>query len=292
MSNHHVSLWKQSLAEALGTFFLVFFGVGSVHAAVIAGAQSGVWQVAIVWAVGIALAIFTVGGISGAHINPAITLAFAVWQRFPWRKVPAYILGQLVGAFVAAALLFALWQPWLAERERVKGVHRGEPGSVITAMCYGEYFPNPGGLAGGNEPLKLSDLQAEMSRVSEPTAMLAEVVGTALLALVVFALIDPRNPGAPPGRLAAPFIGLTVSALISVLAPLTQACFNPARDFGPRLFAYFAGWGSVAIPGQTSTGFFTVYIIAPIVGAILGGGLYVLLPQAAFPSERTPGELP
>ena len=122
--------------------------------------------------------------------------------------------------------------------------------------------------------------------------MLAEVIGTALLRWWCSRSSTRVIRAAPPGRLAAPFIGLTVSALISVLAPLTQACFNPARDFGPRLFAYFAGWGSVAIPGQTSTGFFTVYIVAPIVGAILGGGLYVLLPQAAYPSERRPGEFP
>ena len=149
MSNHHVSLSKQALAEALGTFFLVFFGIGSVHAAVIAGAQTGVWQVAIVWGIGIALAIFTVGGISGAHINPAITLAFAVWQRFPWRKVPAYILGQLVGAFVAAALLFALWQPWLAERERVKAVHRGEPGQRHHSHVLRRVFSQSGRSGGG-----------------------------------------------------------------------------------------------------------------------------------------------
>ena len=71
------------------------------------------------------------------------------------------------------------------------------------------------------------------------------------------------------------FIGLTVAALISVIAPLTQACFNPARDFGPRLFAFLAGWGPIALPGPRGTGFLTVYILAPILGAILGSGLYV-----------------
>ena len=110
--------------------------------------------------------------------------------------------------------------------------------------------------------------------MSEPTAFLAEVLGTMILALVVFAVTDPRNPSAPPAGLAAVFIGLTVAALISVIAPLTQACFNPARDFGPRLFAFFAGWGAVALPGPRGAGFLTVYIIAPMLGAIIGGGLY------------------
>jgi glycerol uptake facilitator protein len=92
--------------------------------------------------------------------------------------------------------------------------------------------------------------------------------------MVVFAVTDERNSAAPPGSLAPVFIGLTVSALISVIAPLTQACFNPARDFGPRLFAFLAGWGSIALPGTRGAGFLTVYIIAPFLGAIIGSGLY------------------
>jgi glycerol uptake facilitator protein len=96
-----------------------------------------------------------------------------------------------------------------------------------------------------------------------------------VLATVVFAVTDERNPGAPPIGLAPVFIGLTVSALISVIAPLTQACFNPARDFGPRLFAFLAGWGPVALPGTRGLGFFTVYIVAPILGALGGSGLYI-----------------
>jgi glycerol uptake facilitator protein len=70
------------------------------------------------------------------------------------------------------------------------------------------------------------------------------------------------------------FIGLTVAALVSIIAPLTQACFNPARDWGPRIFAYLAGWGEAAIPGPNGIGCVTVYILAPIVGGILGVGLY------------------
>src|ERR1700733_7475438 len=97
------------VAEGFGTFLLVLFGCGSVHTAVLLGAQSGLWQVAIVWGVAIMLAIYTVDAISGAHINPAMTIAFAVWGRHPWRRVLPYILAQTLGAIAAAAVLFTLF---------------------------------------------------------------------------------------------------------------------------------------------------------------------------------------
>jgi glycerol uptake facilitator protein len=277
-------------AEALGTFILVFLGCGAVHAAVLTEAQSGLWQVAIVWSVAVILAVYVVGGISGAHINPAITTALAAWGRFPWGDVGPYVLAQTAGAFVAAACLFGLFGPQLAAKEQEKQVQRGQPGSEITAMCYGEYFPNPGTLAGRSASEKGSAiaerLQREYPQVPHVTAFATEALATALLALVVFALTDPRNTGVPPG-LAPVFIGLTVAVLISVVAPLTQACFNPARDFGPRLFAFLAGWGAVALPGPRSPGFFTVYILAPITGAVAAGGLWTLvLGPLLVPSEE------
>jgi glycerol uptake facilitator protein len=275
MKDDPPSLAKKCLAECLGTYLLILFGCGAVHASVLTGAQSGLWQVAIVWGVAIMLAIYTVGAVSGAHINPAITLAFAVWGRFPWRGVSPYVLAQLTGAFLAAATLFLLFNPYLKAREQEKQVVRGSPGSEITAMCYGEYFPSPGPLSNAEGPYSIDAHQRLNALVSEPTAFVAEFLGTLVLAMVVFAVTDDRNPGAPPVGLAPVFIGLTVSALISVIAPLTQACFNPARDFGPRVFAFLAGWGSVALPGTRGMGFLTVYIVAPILGAITGSGLYL-----------------
>lgn len=222
------------------------------------------------------IACYTVGSISGAHINPAISVAFAMWGRFPWRMVPAYVVSQVGGAFVAASVLFLFFGAFLSEKERAKGVVRGEPGSEITAMCYGEYFPNPGPIATTNTPYDAAEHASLNQRVGEGLASLVELIGTLILALVVFALTDPRNAAAPTARLTPAFIGLTVAILISVLAPLTQACFNPARDFGPRLFAALVGWGRIALPGR-GTGFLTVYILAPLLGACLGGYLYTRL---------------
>ncbi len=269
----------------MGTFLLVFFGCGSVHVAVLIGDLTGLWQVGIVWGVSIMLAIYIFGPISGAHINPAITLGLACWGLFPMRRVAPYIVAQLCGAIVAALVLFVLFQPYLRIKEQVKGVVRGQPGSEITAMCYGEYFPNPGVLAGGDLPYDAATHERLNELVTTPIACLAEMLGTAILALVVVAVTEPGNVNGPR-NLAPVFIGLTVTALICIIAPLTQAGFNPARDFGPRLFASFAGWGSIALPGPRGTAFVTVYIISPIIGAIAGVGLfqtflkrYVLLPS-------------
>jgi glycerol uptake facilitator protein len=239
----------------------------------------------------VALAVFVAGGVSGAHINPAITVAFAVWGRFPWARVAPYVLSQVAGAAAAALLLLAIYHPYLAEKERAKGLTRGQPGSELTAMCYGEYFPNPGPLAAAEGRYDPEARPAFDSRVSKAGAFLAEVVGTLLLALVVFAVTDGRNPARPGARLEPAFIGLTVAVLISVIAPLTQACFNPARDFGPRLVAASAGWGSVAIPGPRG-GFLTIYVLAPTLGAVLGGGLYLGLVRPALPPEGGPSEAP
>ncbi len=282
-------------AEVLGTFILVFFGCGAVHSAVLTGALVGLWQVAIVWGVAIMLAIYVVGNVSGAHINPAITVALALWRRFPWGEVPVYVLSQLLGAALAAMVLFGLYGPYLAERERRQEVVRGQPGSEITAMCYGEYFPNPGAVSTDIRPrprpedVVAEELKQSYALVSLEAAFLAEVLGTAILALVVFALTDERNRAAPLSRLGPVFIGLTVAVLIAVIAPLTQACFNPARDLGPRLVAYFAGWGEIAIPGPRP-GFWLVYLVAPVVGAAAGGALYTCLLQPNQPAEKPIGE--
>ncbi|MBX3420351.1 MAG: aquaporin [Pirellulaceae bacterium] len=262
------------IAEILGTFVLIFFGCGAVHAAVLFGAQAGLWQVAIVWGVAIMLAAYAFGGISGAHINPAITVAMYCWNRFPGERVLPYIGAQLLGAFLAAAALYAIFSPKLAAVESIKQVVRGQPGSEITACCYGEFFPAPGGLAAGTTPYR-ADEHAELRKtVTHSGAFFAELLGTSILAVMVLAMTDLRNQGGPGAKTAPIFIGLTVSLLISVIAPVTQACFNPARDFAPRLFSSLAGWGQIALPLGSDWSWLTVYIVAPTLGAVLGGGFY------------------
>ncbi|MBM3892175.1 MAG: aquaporin, partial [Verrucomicrobia bacterium] len=221
--------------EFFGTFLLVFFGCGSVCAAVTTGAQVGVFQVAIVWGLGIATAIYLTGALSGAHLNPAVTVSMAAWSDFPKTRVLPYIVAQLLGAFVASAVLYFVFGDALQAYEKANGIVRGAPGSEASAMVFGEFYPNPGG----------KPLTAEArTRMSTASAFGAEVIGTAVLLLVIFCATDERNK-ARPQILTAATIGLTVTLLISLLGPLTMACFNPARDLAPRVFSSLAGWGAV-----------------------------------------------
>lgn len=254
---------KWAVGEFFGTFLLVFFGCGSICTAVILGAQVGIFQVAIVWGLGIATAIYLTGSLSSAHLNPAVTIASAAWSRFPAKLVLPYIGVQMLGAFVAAALLYSIFSGSIAAYENKHGIVRGETGSEASAMIFGEYFPNPEG-----KPL------TDEARATVPpgAAFGAEVIGTAILLLVIFCVTDERN-ATRPQILTAATIGLTVTLLISVLGPLTTACLNPARDLAPRLFSALLGWR--AVPFTTNgMGWLTVYIIAPIVGGLLGGAIY------------------
>jgi glycerol uptake facilitator protein len=253
------------IGEFFGTFILVFFGCGSVCAAVLTGAQVGVFQVAIVWGLGIATAIYLTGSLSGAHLNPAVTLGLAAWNGFSWRRVPGYLVAQLFGAFVASAVLYLAFAGPLRAFEESHGIIRGQPGSEASAMIFGEFFPNPGGRPFTSKILGM---------IGPWTAFYVEGLGTAILVLVILCTTDERN-SSRPGSLTPVTIGLTITMLISLLAPLTMAGFNPARDLAPRVFSSLVGWGRIAFETNGS-GWLTVYILGPIVGGQVGGILYRL----------------
>ena len=263
------------VGEFAGTFLLVFFGCGSVCAAVTTGAQVGVFQVAIVWGLGIATAIYLTAALSGAHLNPAVTISMAVWGNFPKGRVAGYILTQVIAAFVAAGVLYVIFGGAITEFENKSNIVRGQPGSEASAMVFGEYFPNPAG-----RPLA----EASRDRMQPWRAFAAEVIGTSVLLLVIFCVTDGNNKDRPQ-ILTASVIGLTVTLLISLLGPLTMACFNPARDLGPRLFSSVAGWKAIPFTSN-GPGWFTVYILAPVVGGLLGGAVYHLFFRSAYVLHR------
>lgn len=256
------------VGEAVGTYILVLFGIGSVAAAVATSAQMGLWQVAVVWAFGVALAIYLTANVSGAHLNPAVSLAFAIFRRsdFSFRMLPLYWTAQLFGAVLAGVTILAMFSPFIVRFESDNGIVRGEAGSQLSAMMFGEYFPNPAMYGTGPDAAAL---------ISPAGAAFVEGFGTAILVLVIFSLTDRRNAGLSTKNMTPLLIGFTVAALISLFSPLTQAGWNPARDFGPRIVAFFAGWGSVAIPGP-SNGFW-VYIVGPMIGAPIGAAVHEFL---------------
>lgn len=253
------------VGEFFGTFLIVFIGCGVVAAAVLTGAQLGLFQVAMVWGLGIAVAIYLTGGLSGAHLNPAVTCALATGGDFPARRVLPYVAVQMAAAFVAAAAVHAVFAGPLAAYEAAHGIVRGAVGSEATAMIFGEFFPNPGGRA-----LTV----AARGAVSPMAAFCVEALGTAVLVVVIFGVADRRNSGRLAKDVVPMVIGLTVTLLISLLAPLTQAGFNPARDLGPRIWsAVGGGWGVVPFTAN-GWGWLTVYVVAPLVGGQAGAILY------------------
>ena len=253
------------LGEVLGTFLMVLFGTGAVACAVLTGALQGLWQVAVVWGVGVALAIYASAALSGAHLNPAVTAAFALLRpaRFPRAWALPYAAAQLVGAVAAGLVVLGAFGGLLARYEAREGLVRGAPGSERAAMIFGQYFPNAAMFGTGPDAQAL---------VSPLLAVAVEALGTALLVLVVFALTDPENAAAPEPTVVPVLVGATVAVLIAVFAPLTQAGWNPARDLGPRLVALLAGYGEVAIPGPQAG--FWVYLVGPLLGGPLGGMAY------------------
>eukprot|EP00164_Ancoracysta_twista_P012332 GFYU01019331.1.p1 GENE.GFYU01019331.1~~GFYU01019331.1.p1 ORF type:complete len:306 (-),score=64.93 GFYU01019331.1:76-993(-) len=253
------------VGEFLGTFLLVLFGVGSVTSAVITGSLQGLWQVAVVWGFGVSVSIWCTAAISGAHLNPAITIAMAIFRARdnPWHRVPGYVLSQLLGAVCAGSVVYALYSPFVAEFETRNEIVRGAEGSELSAMILCEYFPNPA-MYGPS----LSDKATAL--VTPAAAMTVEMFGTAILAFIIFALTDRCQDVTTPPY----YIGFSVSILISLFAPITQAGWNPARDFGPRLVAYWVGWGSVAFPGPHNG--WWVYVVGPILGALIGAAVHDL----------------
>lgn len=247
---------REFIGEFIGTFLLVLFGCGSVAVSVLFDAHQGLFQIAAVWGIGVSLAIYATRHLSCAHLNPAVTLAMVASKRMIAKKLPAYIAAQFMGAFTSGLLLYLLFRSSIASFESTNGIVRGTAESIQTARIFGEFYINNG------DPFS-----------SLMLATGAEAFGTFLLVLMIFSLTEGCNLGRPDDNLAPIFIGLTVTSVICLIAPLTQAGLNPARDFGPRMIAWVFGWGQAAFPDHTG-GFFFVYMLAPVLGGQIAGLLF------------------
>lgn len=251
---------RDLMGELIGTYLLVLFGCGSVAVAVLFGEYQSIMQIAIMWGIGVTLAIYATRHLSCAHLNPAVTIAMVVTGRMDLKRIPSYFIGQFAGAFGAGLTVYGLFSTTIINYENMNGMIRGSSESMKVARIFGEYYRFSG----------------KPGTVSMPLAALAEGLGTFLLVFMIFSLTEGCNLGRPNNNLAPLFIGLSVSSCICLFAPLTQGGFNPARDFSPRMVAWIFGWGAAAFPDNRG-GFFFVYMLAPIIGAVLAGLLFTLI---------------
>lgn len=265
-------LWGELMAEFFGTMTLLAFGDGVVAVAVAGLPGSGrtaspttifnaagdwlliTWG----WALAVALAVYVAGGITGAHLNPAVTLGLAVRRRFPWNKVVPYWIAELLGAFFGGLLVYMVYGPAIQAFDlAAKAIP--QQGTALATYSIFATFPAPYFHGSALGPF------------------IDQVVGTAFLLIFVLALTDSRNLS-PLSNIAPFLVGMAVAAIGMSFGPNAGYAINPARDFGPRMVAWIFGWGQTAFPGTYTSGsfHFANYFWVPIVGPLVGGVIGVL----------------
>jgi glycerol uptake facilitator protein len=246
-------------AEFAGTMILILIGVGVV-AQVVAGGLGNHDSIAWAWGLGVILGVYTAGRISGAHLNPAVTLALAVFGGFSWRKVAPYAFAQTLGAFIAALLVRWNYTEVLAKLD---------PGHTVKSQFIFSTMPGNGALP-----------------VSLWGGFRDQIIGTAILLFLILAVTDMRN-SSPLGNMAPVVVGLIVVAIGMAWGTDAGYAINPARDFGPRLASYFTGYGT-AFRDQYGDLYFWVPIVAPLIGGVIGAGLYKALIGRFLPGDEEP----
>lgn len=243
-------------AEFAGTLVLMLIGLGVVAMTVLFGkgipaevTNGGYTNITIAWGVAVTMGIMVAGKISGAHLNPAVTLTLAVFRGFPWSKVAPFFAAQLAGAFLAAALIFFNYRPAFAQFD---------PGLEKTAGVFATFPGFPASLLPG---------------------FFDQVLGTALLLMLIFAITDERNQ--PSSFLTPILVGLVVVAIGMGFGGMHGYAINPARDFGPRLFTALAGFRNNGL--TDGSGIFLAPIAGPLLGGLVGGFLYDTLIRRHLP---------
>ena len=258
------TLFGELVAEFTGTMILILFGVGVVAQVVTSEGTLGDHDsIAWAWGLGVTFGVYTAARISGAHLNPAVSLALAIFAGFSWRKVLPFALAQTAGAFVAALLVRAVYSDAIAAID---------PSHTIATQGIFSTLPGNGALD-----------------ISTSTAFLDQIVGTAILLFLILAVTDSNND-APVAWMAPFIVGLIVVAIGMAWGTNAGYAINPARDFGPRLASFFTGYGG-AWRDQAGSLYFWVPIIGPLIGGPIGAGAYKLLIGRFMPDEDEPGEV-
>lgn len=246
-------------AEFAGTLILILIGVGVV-AQVVAGGLGNHDSIAWAWGLGVVLGVYVAGRISGAHLNPAVTVALAAFGGFPWRKVLPYSIAQTLGAFIAALLVRWNYTEVLGKLD---------PGHTIKTQGVFSTLPGNGAL-----PVHLWG------------GFRDQIIGTAILMFLILAVTDLRN-NAPLANMAPVVVGLIVVAIGMAWGTDAGYAINPARDFGPRLASFITGY-KTAFRDQYGDLYFWVPIVAPIIGGLAGAWLYKVLIGRFLPGPTEP----
>jgi glycerol uptake facilitator protein len=218
------------------------------------------WGVCITWGLAVTIAIYCTASVSGCHANPAVTLALALFRKFSWRKVLPYCVAQAFGGFCGAMIVYALFVPVINQFNLAHHLTRAAGGGA------GVFFTHPG------------------VAITTMHAFSDEIILTAILIFGIFAITEQYNEQAPQANSGALIIGFLVAAIGASMGYLEAWAINPARDFGPRLFCFFAGWGRAALPSPG--GYWWIPIIGPLLGAVAGGGAYQLLIHPFLPARN------
>ncbi len=258
------TLIGELVAEFAGTMILILFGVGVVAQVVTSKGTLGDHDsIAWGWGLGVVFGVYTAARISGAHLNPAVTLALAVFAGFEWRKVLPFFVSQVLGAFAAALMIRAVYGDAIAAID---------PGHTIDTQGIFSTLPGNGALD-----------------ISTTTALFDQILGTAILLFLILAVTDVRNDAPAPWM--APFIiGLIVVGIGMAWGTNAGYAINPARDFGPRLASFLTGYDT-AWQDQRGAFYFWVPIVGPLVGGLLGAGAYRVLIDRFLPAQDEPGEV-
>jgi glycerol uptake facilitator protein len=263
-----MNMLGQVIGEVFGTFILILLGDGVVANVGLAprlAAPAYNWNtITIGWAFAVIVAVYVSAGVSGAHLNPAVTIALAMKRGFPWSKVFPYIGAQMVGAFLGALGVYLTYRDGLA-MAGMPNVWSTGPGSV-----FGSAFSGEMGIA-------------SMGSYSLVTASLTELFGTAVLLWGILASGDSKNTGLS-NNLGPFLVGGTVLAVGLSLGGPSGYAINPARDFGPRILGTLVG-----TQGLWDAGYWLIPLIVPIIGAVVGIYVYDWLVAANLPKQEPVG---
>ena len=258
----------QLIGEVFGTFILILLGDGVVANVGLAprlAAPAYNWNtITFGWAFAVIVAVYVSAGVSGAHLNPAVTIALAMKRGFPWAKVGPYILAQMVGAFLGALGVYLTYRDGLVSAG-VPNVWSTGPGAVFSSAFWG-------GAAG-----------TSTGSYSAMTAIFTELIGTAVLLWGILASGDSKNTGLT-NNLGPFLVGGTVFAVGLSLGGPSGYAINPARDFGPRLFGTLVG-----TQGLWDAGYWLIPLIVPVIGGVVGIYVYDWLVAANLPKTEPVG---